>query len=223
MSRRPPYSLVVERDTALRARCCDALRAMGGGRVLRRARASDVGDLVSAEATLGALLVGLLGSAARDEDMLALIALTRRRLPDALILAVDPGTRPLGPAEAFAAGADDVLHSNGHPSEFDARLALRLRQARPATPRTAYLSRMALTPAEAAILQCLGARPGEIVSRSALAQEIGEADWSYGDRRFDVHIARIRRKLRDHYGEKIRVRTIRAQGYLLESDFPLAR
>jgi len=37
--------------------------------------------------------------------------------------------------------------------------------------------------------------------------------WVYGDRKFDVHITKIRKKLRDAFGERYVVETVRSAGY----------
>ena len=54
--------------------------------------------------------------------------------------------------------------------------------------------------------------------RAALAQVLGEADWAYGDRRIDVHIARIRQKLESRSDGGFRVRSARGRGYILDDN-----
>lgn len=150
--------------------------------------------------------------------MLSLIAGTRRLVPGAVILAVDHGNRPRGAAEAFAAGADDALRADHDPSELRARLAARLQSAAQGGQRAAWLAQLGLTPLEERIFLVLNARRNEIVSRPALAEALGEAEWHYGDRRIDVHVARIRQKLDAQFEGAVRLRTVRAQGYVLEGE-----
>ncbi|ANT63164.1 hypothetical protein AYJ57_22025 (plasmid) [Salipiger sp. CCB-MM3] len=221
MTQRASFAAVVERDTARRNAWADLLALNGARRVLRRARPAEARDLIAPGVPLTAMIVGLSAHGARDNDMLALIAGVRRHAPDAVILAIDHGNRPRGAAEIFAAGADDALRADHDPSELQARLSVRLQRVSHTGQRAARLVQLGLTPLEERILGCLNARRGEIISRPALAAEVEGTEWSYGDRRFDVHIAHIRKKLAEHYGDALRVRTIRAQGYVLEGDAPL--
>ncbi|MCR8550574.1 winged helix-turn-helix domain-containing protein [Salipiger sp. P9] len=217
---RASFAVVVERDTARRNAWAALLRNAGMRRVLRRARPGEMAELIRPGTPLTAMIAGLSAHLPRDDDMLALIASARRHAPGAVILAVDHGNRPRGPAEAFAAGADDALRADHDPSELQARLAVRLRAAAQVSQPAARLVQLGLTPLEERIFSHLNAHRGEIVDRPTLARVLGEADWSYGDRRFDVHIARIRQKLEAQFGDTLRVRTIRAQGYVLEGDAP---
>ncbi|MBP0484568.1 winged helix-turn-helix domain-containing protein [Sagittula salina] len=217
MSSRSSFTLVVERNAPLRNEWADLMRGAGLPRVLKRTRPSEVGALIAPGEPLSAMIVGLSARGAQDNAMLSLIASVRRQIEDAVILAVDHGDRSDGAVAAFAAGADDALRANPNPAELRARLAARLSRADNSPFRAAWVAQLGLTPIEERIFACLSARRDEIVTRSALAQELGETDWQYGDRRFDVHIARIRQKLRERAGGTCDVRTIRAQGYVLQS------
>ncbi|APZ50352.1 helix-turn-helix domain-containing protein [Salipiger abyssi] len=217
-AQRASFAVVVERDTTRRNVWAAMLRKAGMRRVLRRARPGEMSDLIAPGTPLTAMIVGLSAHMPRDDDMLALIASTRRHAPDAVILAVDHGNRPRGAAEAFAAGADDALRADHDPSELQARLAVRLQSAAQVSQRAARLVQLGLTPIEERIFVYLNAHRDEIVDRPTLARVLGEETWAYGDRRFDVHIVRIRQKLEAHFGDSLRVRTIRAQGYVLEGE-----
>ncbi|MBY6006475.1 helix-turn-helix domain-containing protein [Salipiger bermudensis] len=175
-------------------------------------------DLIAPGTPLTAMVVGLTAHGARDDAMLSLIASTRRLVPGAVILAVDHGNRPRGAAEAFAAGADDALRADHDPSELRARLAARLQNAAKEGQRAAWLAQLGLTPLEERIFLALNDRRNEIVSRSALAEALGEDEWRYGDRRIDVHIARIRQKLDAQFDGAVKLRTVRAQGYVLDGE-----
>ena len=213
---RTPYGLVIERDSGLRNDWALALEQRGLSRVLRRTRPSEAAPLIEPDMPVVAMIAGLSAKGAADDSMLRVIARIRARAPRAVILAVDHGDRPLIPAAAFRAGADDVMRTDQHPSEFDSRLTLRLAQAGIASGDRPGLEGLGLTPVESAILKCLSDAHGSVVSRDTLAQVVGEDQWTYGDRRFDVHIARIRKKLEDSYGPAVTVRTIRARGYVLD-------
>ncbi|MEE2945364.1 MAG: winged helix-turn-helix domain-containing protein [Pseudomonadota bacterium] len=146
------------------------------------------------------------------------------------ILVIDRGEITGEGEEAFLAGADDVIKT-----PFTLRvLALRLR-ARIGlldTPEGrdvlagaehwesgAYIaSHAGLTSAEAQVAHVLISNSGEIVSRDALSYAIDQRPWDYGDRKFDVHVAKIRKKLNAVFGEHVAVDTVRAAGYKLTID-----
>ena len=216
MKKRASFSVVLERDTVRRNDWAALLQAAGLRRVLRRARPAEMSDLITPDAPLSAMIVGLTAHGERDDAMLSLIASARRQVPGAVILAVDHGNRPRGAAEAFAAGADDALRADHDPSELRARLAARLQNATQGGQRAAWLAQLGLTPLEERIFSVLNARRNEIVSRPALAEALGEGEWRYGDRRIDVHIARIRRKLDAHFDGAVTLRTVRAHGYVMD-------
>ena len=53
-----------------------------------------------------------------------------------------------------------------------------------------------------------------------LSQHLYGRDWDYQDRRFDVHIGRIRRKIRDTFKGLYAIQTIRSAGYMFEVKKP---
>ncbi|GGG67586.1 hypothetical protein GCM10011415_13300 [Salipiger pallidus] len=185
-------------------------------KVLRRERPSELRGLLTDSAPLEAMIVGLSRRQMPDEPQLGLVALARRLCPGAVIIAVDHSGRSRAAVEAFAAGADDVLGPGHDPAELRARLALRLQRHSSSERRGARLARLGLTPIEEQIYRHLSDHMGEVVDRADLAHVIGMQDWSYGDRRFDVHIARIRQKLEDRSDGELVVRSIRGRGYVLE-------
>ncbi len=72
-----------------------------------------------------------------------------------------------------------------------------------------------LTDIEAQVMLVLMERGGQIVSRDTLSLAIDNKPWSYGNRKFDVHVARIRKKLDSAYGNGLTLRTVRSAGYQL--------
>ena len=83
----------------------------------------------------------------------------------------------------------------------------------------AYIAeRAGLTSAEAQIAHILISEAGEIVSRDRLSYAIDDRPWDYGDRKFDVHVAKIRKKLDATFGAHIQVKTVRSEGYILSFD-----
>ena len=82
--------------------------------------------------------------------------------------------------------------------------------------RRAYATgRAGLTEAEAQVFDVLLRQVDQIVSRDALSLEIDGRPWDYGDRKFDVHVASIRKKLTAEFSDQISVKTIRSAGYVL--------
>lgn len=128
-------------------------------------------------------------------------------------------------AVAFRAGATDVITSVKSLKDFGYRLRTRMDDNRLwdnfAMDKARwdllefFVNRANLTAAESQILQHLFNSDGEIVTRDDLSQAIDSRPWSYGNRKFDVHIANLRKKLREKIGPRVTVRTIRSVGYQL--------
>jgi len=76
-------------------------------------------------------------------------------------------------------------------------------------------SPVALTRGEFEVLLLLAARPGELVHRHAIARTLGRADRDETRRSADMHVCRIRRKLRDAGGASVQIETVYGRGYLL--------
>ncbi|MCE8008954.1 response regulator transcription factor [Aestuariivita sp.] len=130
----------------------------------------------------------------------------------------------------FEAGADEVVHQPFSLKELAYRLRSRLGKlftldaGRIGTLELAadIVDRAELTDIEAQVVRVLMGHEGQIVSRDALSLAIDRAPWTYGDRKFDVHVARIRKKLETAYGNALTVQTIRAAGYQLTLTHPTA-
>lgn len=75
-----------------------------------------------------------------------------------------------------------------------------------------------LTVAEAQVAHILIERRGTIVSRDDLSQAINGRPWSFGDRKYDVHISKLRKKLEKSFGDRCRVSTVHSVGYILNMD-----
>jgi two-component system OmpR family response regulator len=74
---------------------------------------------------------------------------------------------------------------------------------------------VALTAGEFEVLLLLASRPGQLVHRQTIARTLGRADGADTRRSADMHICRIRRKLRDAGGASLQVETVYGRGYLL--------
>ena len=146
------------------------------------------------------------------------------------IIVLDRGEVSYEAEEAFLAGADDVIQYPFSLKAFALRLRARVgllasREGAEILEDSqnwddgAYIASQAgLTSAEAQIAHVLISHSGEIVSRDELSFAIDHRPWDYGDRKFDVHVAKIRKKLTAVFGEHIAVNTVRAAGYQIKID-----
>jgi DNA-binding response OmpR family regulator len=146
------------------------------------------------------------------------------------VLVIDRQDIEAETVQAFLAGADDVLRTPFTLRELALRLRARIGLLNTNEGRQrledsaswdseAYIANQAgLTSAEAQIAHILISHSGEIVSRDELSHAIDQRPWDYGDRKFDVHVAKIRKKLNAVFGEHISVDTVRAAGYILKID-----
>lgn len=76
-----------------------------------------------------------------------------------------------------------------------------------------------LTAAEYELLEVLAARPNRILSRAVLAELLGaEASGAETDRRIDVRVTRLRKKIEPDPESPRFLRTIRGEGYVLSGE-----
>jgi DNA-binding response OmpR family regulator len=74
---------------------------------------------------------------------------------------------------------------------------------------------LALTSGEFELLLLLASRPGELVHRETIARTLGRSANPETRRSADMHVCRIRRKLREVAGHTLHVETVYGRGYLL--------
>lgn len=75
-----------------------------------------------------------------------------------------------------------------------------------------------LTAAEFQLLEVLATRPNRILSRGMLAELLGdEASGAETDRRIDVRMTRLRRKIEGDTDQPRWLRTVRGEGYVLDT------
>ncbi len=75
-----------------------------------------------------------------------------------------------------------------------------------------------LTPRELALLEALAERPGRVLSRRALLEEIAGFDHYALERTIDMHVANLRRKLEDDPSQPRYVLTVKGRGYKLADE-----
>ncbi len=71
-----------------------------------------------------------------------------------------------------------------------------------------------LTRFEFQLLSMLAQRPGRLLSRDQMLELVASRQWNPSDRSIDVHIAKLRRKLRDHPRQPTLIKTVRGMGYI---------
>ncbi len=136
--------------------------------------------------------------------------------------------------QGLEAGADDYLPKPFEPRELVLRINSILRRAAPPAISTAPASvrlggfvfdlareeltdngaLVALTSAEKRLLKTLAERPGEVFSRTSLAQLLSTG----GERTVDVQVNRLRRKIEPDQRLPKYLQTVRGQGYILRPD-----
>ncbi|GHF36156.1 winged helix-turn-helix domain-containing protein [Seohaeicola zhoushanensis] len=211
--------IIVVPDRRQRADLLKVAQRLGLDCVVNLAEPYQVDGIFEVPMALRLAIVAVDSSA---NGALGLVSRLCVNMPECLVIAVDAADTEDSAARAFAAGAHDVLRMPLRPSEAAARITRGLARMAPAQARqveatvNGMIGKLDLKQAEANILRIFSANLGQIVTRDALSQELYGTPWQYGDRRFDVYVTRIRRKLRQAYPDRLELRTIRSVGYTLE-------
>ena len=180
--------------------------------------ASSVAEAEERSTRVWPLRLAVVAVDAPAEPPLALLSRLRVQLPDCLLIAVDVCDSADSAMRAFAAGAHDVLRLPFRPAEYEVRLSRGLvrTQLYGDVIAESLVARLDLTDVQKRILRMLATRQGDIVTRNELSQRLFGTNWSYGDRRFDVHMTQIRRKLREATDDIYTVQTVRSRGYCFD-------
>ena len=203
---------------ALQAEGFTAVHCLTGGEALRRS-ASETFDLAVLDVGLPDIGGFALCRELRRDRELPVIFLTAQAAEADRILGLE-------------IGADDYVTKPFSPRELVARVRARLRRAEPAAAmrehgdfshdangqRIRFRGQwLALTRYEYLLLAALLARPGAILSRDRLMDEVwGDAPDTV-DRTVDTHVKTLRAKLRQAAPDADPIRTHRGLGYSLET------
>jgi DNA-binding response OmpR family regulator len=231
----PKRILVVEDDAAIRRGLIDALgfagyatREAGDGTAgLAAARAGDVDLLILDLVLPGRDGLAVLREIRAERSRLPVIVLTARGAEDDRV-------------QGLALGADDYVVKPFSIKELLARVEAVLRRAParpPAVRRVVFEEGMAdlerhevrfddgrrceLSEREQQLLLYLACHAGRAVSRDELLGQVWGLDPAgITTRTIDMHIARLREKLRDDPASPRIVLTVRGQGYMLAAPTP---
>ena len=168
---------------------------------------------------------GVLGELRRAGNWAPVLLLTARDAVGDLVRGLD-------------LGADDYLTKPFAFPELLARLRALIRRGAAARPvvltvgdleldpgsREVRRGRVpiALTAKEFAVLECLMRRPGQVLSRTGLTEQVWDFDVSPDSNVVDVYIGYLRSKIDRPFG-RASVRTIRGAGYVIQDDTDVAR
>lgn len=225
----PAHILVVDDDARLRALLQRFLTEQGF-------RVSSAADATAARAALADMAFDLLvlDVMMPGETGLELTASLREKGQDVPILMLTARGAPDDRIAGLEQGVDDYLAKPFDPRELALRIRTILRRALPSPAPAQSLAPMQignrwfdieraelrgpdgiirLTGGEAALLQALARRAGDILSRDDIGEALGTPD--AGERAIDVQVTRLRRKVEPDPREPRFIQTIRHRGYVL--------
>jgi two-component system phosphate regulon response regulator OmpR len=227
----PAHILVVDDDARLRALLQRFLTEQGF-------RVSTAENAATARAALADMAFDLLvlDVMMPGESGLELTAALRAEGQEVPILMLTARGAPDDRIAGLEQGVDDYLAKPFDPRELALRIRTILRRATPAPTAPQSLAPMQignrwfdieraelrgpdgiirLTGGEAALMQALARRAGEILSREDIGEALGTPD--AGERAIDVQVTRLRRKVEPDPREPRFIQTIRHRGYVLRA------
>jgi DNA-binding response OmpR family regulator len=224
--------LVVEDDRAIRDGLADALAFHGYAAVQ-----AERGDTGLEKALHGGCDLVILDLVLPGSEGLAVLRELRRARPTLPVIILTARGGEADRVRGLREGADDYVAKPFSIRELIARVDAVLRRSpeRPGDVRTLTLpeghvdlerqevvftdgTRCDLSLREAELLRYLAANPGRIVSREELLSRVwGVSPRSVETRTVDVHVARLRAKLRDRDTPPAVLVTIRGKGYRLDA------
>ena len=227
--------LVIEDDRAIREGLADALASQG-----YTALQAERGDVGLDKALHGGCHLVILDLVLPGADGLSVLAEIRRARPTLPVIILTARGEERDRVRGLREGADDYVVKPFSIRELLARVdAVARRSAeRPSDVRQIEFpggladlerrevvfedgERSDLSQREAELLRYLAANPGRIVSREELLSRVwGVNPRSVETRTIDVHVARLREKLRDLASPPALLVTVRGKGYRLDAHRP---
>ena len=226
----PRKVLVVEDDRAIRRGVVDALRFAG----FETVDAAD-GEEGLKQALVPGIDLVLLDVLMPKKDGFTVLEELRRARPGLPVIVLTAKGAEEDRVRGLKGGADDYVVKPFSANELLARVDAVLRRS-PERPRSigsvAILGRTidferrevrfedgardGLTEREAEILHYLAANPGRAIARDELLQRVwGIEPRGLHTRTVDMHVARLRERLRDDPEQPRIILTVRARGYML--------
>jgi DNA-binding response OmpR family regulator len=165
-----------------------------------------------------------------DGNGLSLVQELRRELRTTPVLVLTANDRPNDVVRGLDVGADDYLTKPFDLDVLKARVRALLRRNGARTVEAAAFGgiqvergqhrlmingrKVQVTPREYALLAHLVQHAEQVVTRTALLEKVWELTFDPGSNVVDVHVARLRTKLRQH-GALPKLVTLRGTGYML--------
>ncbi|MER2124643.1 MAG: response regulator transcription factor [Exiguobacterium indicum] len=220
------YILVVEDDPHIQALVCSTLQADG-----HSVRATADGNEALAWIEMMTFEAAVLDVLLPGQTGLVLCERLRQNgdIPILMLTALGELTDK---RDGFAAGADDYITKPFDPEELVFRLHAVARRYQKAAQPVLYLgdvtidkrsqlvtiqsTEWTLPRREFELLHQLASFPGRVFSREELIEHVWGLDFMGDDRTIDVHIKRLRGRLKET--NHVKIETVRGLGYRLEVD-----
>lgn len=221
--------LLVEDDTDLASLLCKYLGLQG----------LEVEWAMDGEAAMGLLLIKSFDIAILDvmlpmEDGFSLADSIKKRYPELPFLFLTARRQKEDVLKGLGLGADDYIIKPFDADELILRLQNILRRsALPASPievltigsflfepsqlrLSSHSGSILLTKKESGLLELLARRPGRIVSRQEVLEQLWDSADYFSGRSLDVYIGRLRKLLEQD--TQIRLESVRGSGFILHLD-----
>jgi DNA-binding response OmpR family regulator len=224
--------LLVEDDSTIGEVLASSLRSHGHSVTWARTGSAALTRMAESAVDLVLLDLGL-----PDLDGVEVCRRMRALQPGCVVIMLTARSTEMDVVVGLEAGADDYLVKPIRLAEFHARIRAHLRRSGggPAAPAVRVVGDLVvdvprrqvtisgrevyLRPKEFDLLARLVAEPGVAHSREQLMSDVWDEHWFGSTKTLDVHVAAVRRKIRDGTGSAARVPeivTVRGHGYRLE-------
>jgi len=216
--------LVVEDDPLLAAGLASIL-ARAGHSVFRARTGADAEELFTREA----LDLVILDLGLPDIEGFELLSRMRRQRGAVCVLVLTARDTVQDRVQGLDLGADDYLTKPFSVDEFEARVRALLRRSEHLAARWALAGLTVdtaskrvrvhdkpvdVTPREWSLLELFLSRPGRVLSKDQIAENLFTVDEQLSPNAIEVHVSRLRSKIEP---AGVNIRTVRGFGYMLEA------